>query len=491
MRTHPRLHRRGWIFVLTLTFTLSLFVGLAIGPVGEVLAEQVRSRLWTDSSHSSSGPTVNIPTLADLADRLKPAVVSINVVQVQPVPRGHPIYEFFRRFGGMPEAYRGRGLGTGFIINQQGHILTNSHVVEKAQQIQIQLHDGTTAAAKVVAIDPPTDIALLQIPSKNRRLPIATLGDSDSLRIGDWVVAIGNPFGLEHTVTAGIVSAKERREVNPEGRGGYHNYIQTDASINPGNSGGPLYNLRGEVVGINGAINAAGQGIGFAIPINMAKTLLPMMARDGVVRRSWLGVATQPVTRDLARSFGLTSAPRGALVSEIVAGSPAARAGIQVGDVILEFDGDQIQRSDELPWIASTAGIGQRARIVIWRAGQSRTVTATLGTLPGTPARPPNVAARPASPSGLGITVGRAHPSLLAGVSGVSSGIAITNLAPNGQAASAGLRRGDVIISVNSHAIDSAQTFQRRISALRAGHVVRLRIVRERRPLFVAFEYGG
>ncbi len=475
---------------LTLVFVLTLGLGIALGTVGEAVAEQVRARLWTDPAGRPSSATVDIPTLSKLVDQLKPSVVSITVVQSKSIPSGHPMAEFFRFFGGVPESYRGRGLGTGFIINQQGHILTNSHVVEKAQQIQVQLHDGIELSADVVAIDPPTDIALLRIQVGNRRLPVATLGDSESLNIGDWVVAIGNPFGLDYSVTAGIVSALERREVSPEGRGGYHNYIQTDASINPGNSGGPLFNLRGEVVGINGAINASGQGIGFAIPINMAKTLLPMMARDGAVRRSWLGVAAQPVTASLARSFGLTGSPRGALVSEVASGGPAASAGVRNGDIVLEFNGAQIERATELPWLASTAGIGRQVPVVVWRGGRSQTVNVTLGTLPGTPARPPSTATQPAQ-SGLGLAVRRVDPALLSGISGALGGVVVIALDPDGQAARAGMRRGDVIVAIGNQSIDSEQTFERQEAALQAGHVARFRIVRERRPLFIAFEYGG
>jgi serine protease Do len=490
METRTRRRRRSWVLGLALAATVAAAAALAFSPVGEVLAEQGRAALFTDAASRTPPVTVNMPSLAELVEQLEPAVVSITVIQASPIPPGHPLNDFFRYFGGMPEGYRGRGLGAGFIINQQGHILTNAHVVEDAQQVQVQLHDGTEVPARVVAIDPPSDIALLQIP-RTGRLPTVVLGDSDSVRIGDWVVAIGNPFGLDSTVTAGIVSALERRQVNPEGRGGYHNYIQTDASINPGNSGGPLFNLRGEVVGINGAINAAGQGIGFAIPINMARTLLPMMARDGVVRRSWMGVATQPVTGNLARSFGLTGDPRGALVSEVVVGGPAARAGLQEGDIVLEFDGQALRRAEELPWLSSSAGVGRTVPVVIWRGDRTQTLNVTLGALPGTPARPPAVAATARTTPGLGLTVGAAHPSLFAGVQGVTSAVVVTSLDPDGQGARAGLQRGDVILSIGGQAIDSVESFQRQSAALRAGQVVRIRIVRERSPIFVAFEYEG
>lgn len=493
MKNHSsRSTRLIWLLSFATALALTFGGVWVIGPTGEVQAERGRRPLWQDPPRSGSKLTVDMPSLADQVDRLSPSVVSITVMMNRPSGRSGRADDFFRRFfGGIPDSYRGRGIGTGFIINSRGHILTNSHVVENASQVMVQLHDGTTLAAEVVAIDPPTDIALLRIPTNGRNLPVATLGDSNSLRIGDWVVAIGNPFGLDYTVTTGIVSALERREINPEGRGGYHNYIQTDASINPGNSGGPLFNLRGEVVGINGAINTAGQGIGFAIPINMAKTLLPLMARDGVVRRSWMGVATQPVTRVLARSFGLTGDPRGALVSEVVDGGPAARAGIREGDVVLGFNGEDIDRSDDLPWVASTAGIGRRVPVVIWRGGRRQTITITLGTLPGTPARPPSTATRAPARAGLGMTVGVAHPSLLSGVNGISGGVLVTAIDPDGQTARAGLRRGDVIVEVDGTDVTSPAAFQRQAATLSAGQVVRFRVIRDRRPLFVAFEYGG
>jgi serine protease Do len=455
------------------------------------LAEQGRSTLWTDAPARRAAAAIQIPSLAPLVERLTPSVVSITVIQSRPVSQ-NSVDEFFRRFfGGIPEPYRGRGIGTGFLINDQGHILTNSHVVEQAEQIIVQLHDGAQVAAEVIATDPPTDIALLRIPTNGRRLPHTRLGDSDALRIGDWVVAIGNPFGLEYTVTAGIVSAKERRQVNPEGRGGYHNYIQTDASINPGNSGGPLFNLRGDVVGINGAVNRAGQGIGFAIPINMAKTLLPMMGRTGRVERSWLGLATQPVSRILARAFGLTGGARGALVTEVIPDGPAARAGFRPGDIVLAFRGQRIDRADELPWLASTAGVGQRVSVQLWRDRQRMTVELSLGRQPGSGTPPQRTAhnRRPVFRPGFGFTVSPAPPTRGRGTR--PRGVVVSALDPEGQTAHAGLRRGDLIVEVDGTPVDSVAALQRHLGGITTGQVVRLRVVREGQVHYLAFEYRG
>jgi len=469
-------------------------LGITLGPVGDALAERVRSRLWTDGSRRRPSIVVDMPSLNNLSEQLSPSVVSITVMKARPMGRDDPMREFFRHyFGRIPEPYRGRGIGTGFIINRDGHILTNSHVVENASAIRVRLHDGSEMGAQVVGVDPPTDIALLSIPSAGRRLPTAVLGDSDDIGIGDWVLAIGNPFGLDYTVTQGIVSALERREVNPDGRGGYHNYIQTDASINPGNSGGPLFNLRGEVVGINAAINAAGQGIGFAIPINMAKTLLPALARDGVVRRSWMGVMTQPMSPALATSFRLSGQPRGALITEVVPSGPAATGGLRSGDIVLSFDGHDIEQSEDLPWLASTAGVGRRVPVVVWRGARRSTINVTLGAMPGgTPRRPtpPPSPRRPTTTTGLGLAVQPAHPSVIGPSARGRAAVLISSIDLYGQAARMGLQRGDVIMSIDGRAVDSVPTFHRVVGSLRTGQSVRFRVIRNRRPFFFALEYS-
>jgi serine protease Do len=279
-----------------------------------------------------------------------------------------------------------RGLGTGFVVDRTGTILTNNHVVEGADVIVVKLSDERQFPGKVVGTDPPTDIAVVRIAATDLRpLP---LGDSDSIDIGDWVVAIGNPFGLSHTVSAGIVSAKGRtRQDVPLDPAGYYNFIQTDASINPGNSGGPLLNLKGEVVGMNSAIRGGGaQGIGFAIPINMIKQLLPMLLRDGHLTRSALGVSIADVRKLSAedrRALKLPDGPKvsGAVIEYVSPSGPADRAGLRPGDTVVAFDGQPVSRSEELQWLASTSGVGKLATLTVLRAGAPMEAKVVLGRL--------------------------------------------------------------------------------------------------------------
>jgi S1-C subfamily serine protease len=308
------------------------------------------------------------PSFAQLVKDVGPSVVHIQV-----------------RVGGGPSAFgvdeMREGQGTGFIISPDGYILTNDHVVGNAEKITVRLLDDREFEGKVIGSDPNTDIALIKIDDSSA-LPAASLGDSDAVDIGEWVVAIGNPFGLDHTVTAGIVSAKGRRNVFPGGRSGTYDFIQTDASINPGNSGGPLINMRGEVIGINSAISAQGQGIGFAIPINMAKMLMPQLKQTGRVARSYIGVVPDVVPRDIASALGLASTD-GALIRQIVANSPAQDADLRAGDVIVEFDGKPVRTPADLRLMAGLAGVGKTVTLgVIGDSGKRRQVEITLQEIP-------------------------------------------------------------------------------------------------------------
>jgi serine protease Do len=321
---------------------------------------------------------VSFAPIAHAADR---SVVTINTVseEVEISPFSHR-----RRPREM------RGLGTGFVADKNGIILTNNHVVEGADAVQVKLSDDREFPGKVVGTDPPTDIAVVRIDAKDLRpLP---LGDSDAMEVGDWVVAIGNPFGLSHTVSAGIVSAKGRtRQDVPLDPAGYYDFIQTDASINPGNSGGPLLNLSGQVVAMNSAIRGGGaQGIGFAIPINMIKQLLPMLLRDGHVTRSALGVHiidVHQLTVEDRQALKLAAGEKisGAVVEDVALRGPAARAGLEPGDVIVAFDGQPIERSAQLQWLASTAGVGRSATLRVRRGGKLFDISLTLGRLADEP----------------------------------------------------------------------------------------------------------
>ena len=351
-----------------------------------------------------------------------------------------------------------------------------------ATNITVHLHDGSRLNARLVGRDPATDLSVLKVSAGGRKLPVAPLGNSDALRIGEWVVAIGNPLGLTHSVTAGIVSAKGRRQVNPDGRLKYPDFIQTDASINPGNSGGPLFNLRGEVVGINTAIHRDGQGIGFAIPINMVKTLVPMLVRDGRVARSWLGVSINEVTQEHARSFALDR-PRGALVSSLAKDGPAALGGITAGDIIVAFDGQAIDRWDDLPWLASTAGIGKRVPLRVLRDSRTRTVEVTLGRLPGEKAPPSQDVTRE---SALGMTIGEVPPQV-SRTHGIKGGALISAVEPGSVAARAGVKKGDIVIRHNNVPIHQPHDLVLRLRDTTRDEV-HLLIQREKGRTFIALD---
>ena len=332
----------------------------------------------TPALTSPSGTVLTpLASFAPVVHAADPGVVTINTVgeEVEMSPFTH------RR-----RAQLTHGLGTGFVVDKNGVILTNNHVVQDARAIEVKLSDQRVFPAKVVGRDPVTDVAVVRIDAKELRpLP---LGDSDGADIGDWVVAIGNPFGLAHTVSAGIISAKGRTNQDvPLDPSGYYNFLQTDASINPGNSGGPLLNLRGEVVGINSAIRGGGaQGIGFAIPINMVKQLLPMLLRDGHVTRSALGVHiidVHQLSLEDRQALGIADEKvQGAVIEGVAAGGPADKAGLQAGDVIVAFDGTPLERASELQWLASTAGVGRQVSLRVQRESKTFDLKVTLGKLP-------------------------------------------------------------------------------------------------------------
>jgi serine protease Do len=328
-----------------------------------------------------------LPSFSELAEKASPAVVNISTVKVvkvskrlkrffSPFGENDPFNEFFKKFfeNVPPSKRKEHALGSGFIISEDGYIVTNNHVVAKADKITVILRGGKKVyKAKIIGTDPETDLALLKIDVK-KKLPYLKFGDSDKIRPGDWVIAIGNPFGLDHTVTAGIISAKGR----VIGAGPYDNFLQTDASINPGNSGGPLLNMKGEVIGINTAIVASGRGIGFAIPSNMAKQVISQLKKYKKVKRGWLGVTIQDVDENTAKALGL-SEPKGALVASVLEGQPAEKAGIKVGDVIIALNDKPIRNSRDLTRQVGRLKPGSRAKITIWRNGEVKQVWVKLG----------------------------------------------------------------------------------------------------------------
>lgn len=440
------------------------------------------------SAGSASVSTGAFPSFTDIVKKEKPSVVNISstsLVKGAPASPFEPFRDyfgddFFERFFGRPpqEEMQTRSLGSGFIISSDGFILTNYHVVENAQEIIVRLADEREFEAKVVGKDAKTDVALIRV-EEGRDFPAVKMGDSDALEVGEWVIAIGNPFGVGQTVTAGIVSAKGR----VIGAGPYDDFIQTDASINPGNSGGPLYNVKGEVVGINAAIyspSGVNVGIGFAIPINMVKAILPQLREKGKVTRGWLGVMIQPLTEELAKTFNLPST-EGALVGDVVNGSPADKAGIRRGDVILEFDGRKIEKMRELPFIVAQTSPGKKADIKIMRGGKEKVVTVEIEEL-----KEKAVEVADTSAGVLGMTVREITPDIARQLELESTkGVIISDVRPGSPADAAGLQRGDVIIEINRKNIADLDDYRRETAGIKKGDTL-LMLVKRGENIFFA-----
>jgi serine protease Do len=432
----------------------------------------------------------SFPSFADLAEKVSAAVVNIRTKRTVSGPGGitrvppglepffgeNPFEEFFGR-----REFQVPSLGSGFVISSDGYIATNNHVVEDVDEIEVAFIDGTTVAAEVVGRDPATDIALLRVQTDKALTPLP-LGDSDSLRPGDWVIAIGNPFGLEHTVTAGIVSALHRRNI---GAGRYDDFIQTDAAINPGNSGGPLIDMRGQVVGINTAINPRANTIGFAVPINMAKEILPALRTAGFVTRGWLGVVIQRVTPELQEAMGLKST-EGALVSRVDPDGPAKAAGIQRGDVIVRFDGKPVTTMEDLPRMVASTAPGTTTEVVVVRDGAEKTLKVELGKLDeGQEAQAgPQRPGERGGPRVFGMRVQPLTPELAEQL-GIdeTEGVVVSAVEPGSAADEAGLRRGDVILEVDQKPVPDVEAFRR---ATRGRDKALLLVRRGEATIFVA-----
>jgi len=416
-----------------------------------------------------------MPELANLAEKAGKAVVNISTSKMiaggspsenyrRYHPRGGPFDDFFNQFdrffknapGGQGKPHKEQSLGSGFIVTDDGYIVTNNHVVENADEIKVTMHQGKgkSYAAKVVGRDPETDLAVLKIEAKG--LPTISLGDSEKARVGDWVMAIGNPFGLSNTVTAGIISAKGR----VIGAGAYDDFIQTDASINPGNSGGPLLNMDGEVIGINTAIVASGQGIGFAVPSSMAKNVIAELKSSKKVKRGWLGVSIQDLDEKTAKALGL-SETKGALVAGVTPGDPADKAGVQTGDVITELNGHTVENAGDLTKTVASIAPGETTKLVVWRKGDTKKISIKLGERDSEKLAEASGKEGKSETVALGITA-RAVAEKEAKALGLDrpQGLLVLDIAPDSVAADADIRPGDVILEGNQHAVNSVSEFK-------------------------------
>jgi len=413
----------------------------------------------------------------------KDAVVNISTTKVMK-RKAHPFQDdMFRKFFGddfapksrKPREYKSSSLGSGFIIESNGLIVTNNHVIDGADEIIVMLNDEHKFDAKVIGRDPLTDLALIKIDPKGEKLQTLKLGDSDKVEIGDWLAAIGNPLGLEWTITAGILSAKGREL----GSGPYDNFMQTDASINPGNSGGPLINMDGEVIGINTAIIASAQGLGFAVPVNMLKELLPKL-KSGVVKRGWLGVMVQPIDEKLAKGFGLKDA-KGALIADVTKGDPAERAGVKAGDVVIKINGKEIEDSRELVNLIGRMNPSQKVVLTVLRGKKKKDITVVLGE------RKDGVSQSEEPDANSPVTVQGLTNDELDNL-GITGGVKVTGVEGTSNAYEAGLRRGMVITSVNHEQVNTSAEFFEKFNDVKKGEVVVFQVFARGKTNFIAFD---
>ena len=433
------------------------------------------------------------PDFTALVSKTKDAVVSIEVesrVNTPSTINGIPP-EIFEDFFGIPDPFGGRqfaepqneqrilqGQGSGFIIDSDGYILTNAHVVEGAEKVRVQLNNNKEYNADVIGLDKRTDVALVKI--QGDHLPVAKIGDSDQVQVGDWVLAIGSPFGFSHTATQGIVSAVARNLPS----GDYVPFIQTDAAINPGNSGGPLFNSKGEVIAINSQIysrSGAFNGLAFSIPINMAKNIADQLKDKGEVVRGWLGVRIQGLDQTLAESFGMEK-PQGALVASVEENSPAAKAGIENGDVILQYNGKAVSKSADLPAYVASTPIGEKVEIKLLRDGKEQTVKAEIGNLNDVSGD------GKASASSRGLSLGTLENEDREALDYRGKGVRISGVKPGSAAEKSGLRAGDIIIAVGGKRVEDPKTAQRLLEKANSKRPVPLLIYRNGQNLYLALQ---
>ena len=483
--------RKHWFYPLGTVALVSLLIGVGVGIVAGEPSHIKTLFQFGNAAAQEPRPMVTpqgLPDFVALAKEVKPEVVNISTTQTiketaapSPFGQNDPSGEFWKRFFGAPSLrspFKQRSLGSGFIIRQDGVIVTNYHVVDNADKITVRLLDGREFTGKVAGKDQKTDIALIKIDASDLRP--ALLGDSDQLQVGEWVMAVGNPFGLDYTVTSGIVSAKDR-EI---GAGPYDHFIQTDTKINPGNSGGPLLNMKGEVVGIDAAIfsqSGGNIGIGFAIPINLVKSLLPQLETSGKVTRGWFGVSVQEVTPALAESLGLAS-PKGALVSNIVKNSPAERAGFKVGDVIVEYDGKEIKQANDLPFMVASTPVGKTVSVKVNRDKQEEPLSVTIAQL-----KEEEVAASTTEKGELGLAVQQIDPEIAESLGLTRTrGVVITAVEPGSVAEEAGLQPGDIIREINRKQIQNLSDYKNATAGTAGNRTVLFLIQRQENTIFLA-----
>jgi len=453
------------------------------------------STLYTvpESQATAAGSGAAPESFTSLAEKNSPAVVNIRSerngksghramtpFRRGPMPNQDPLHDFFDKFfgGGPQREHRQRSLGSGFIIDKEGFIVTNNHVVEGADKIKVILKSGKEFEAEVKGRDPNTDLALIRIKPDND-LPFIELGDSKTLKVGEWVLAIGNPFGLEHTVTAGIISAKGR----VIGSGPYDDFIQTDASINPGNSGGPLINMDGKVVGINTAIIAGGQGIGFAIPVNLAKGIIDQLKRKGEVTRGWLGVGIQDLTQELKEYYGVKDR-EGVLVTQVFPGDPADKAGLKAGDIILKVNGHAVDSSRELSRMIAESPVGQKVEISALRKGDSQTFHIELSKRKDMESA--DGGGRPGTEHDFGIAVANITPETARQFNlKDAEGVLVVGVEPDSQGEKAGMLPGDIIREINHEEVDDLDAYEKEIGKIKSGETAFVYILRPNRGFMV------
>ncbi len=466
--------------------SLLLIVFLAVGSAGNASAADT-------AASAPAAPLTAIPSFAPIAEKAEPAVVNISATKVVKARVRSPFGEnpfgnddlFDRFFGGPPQGDRKeQSLGSGFLFDPAGYIITNNHVVEGAEDIIVKLSSGEEIHADIIGRDPKTDLALIKL-KKAGTYPYLALGDSGQLKIGDWVVAIGNPFGLDHTVTAGILSARSRAI----GAGPYDDFLQTDASINPGNSGGPLLNLSGDVIGINTAIVAGGTGIGFAIPTNLAKGVVDQLKAKGRVVRGWMGVVIQKVTPELAKSYGLGE-PRGALVGDIDPEGPSVAAKLKRGDIILKFDGQDVKSWQDLPIIVANTTVSKKVKVLVFRDKKEVTLDLTVAELKddGTDAGP----GAQQTVGKLGLNLREITPEMATRLKlSDRDGLYVADIEPGSPASESGLAVGDVVMEVDDKPVKTVDDYRQVVADKKPEDIVRFLVKRGGNTMFFTVTLGG